>query len=34
MARDFGWDRIAREMVEVYSWLKFRTARPSCVQLA
>lgn len=34
MARDFGWDRIAREMVEVYSWLKFRTARPACVQLS
>lgn len=34
MARDFGWDQIARDMVEVYAWLKYRTARPECVHLS
>jgi glycosyltransferase involved in cell wall biosynthesis len=31
MARDFGWDRVARDMDEVYTWLKSGTAAPACL---
>lgn len=32
MARDFGWDRIAHDMLNVYSWLKRGSAPPATVQ--
>ena len=31
MRRDFGWDRIAKQMAEVYKWLVQGGERPSCV---
>ncbi len=31
MARDFGWDRIARDMQSVYNWVLGRTECPSTV---
>lgn len=31
MARDFGWDGIARQMSDVYLWLLGRGERPTCV---
>jgi glycosyltransferase involved in cell wall biosynthesis len=33
MARDFGWDRIGRNMAEVYRWLYAGTAPPSSVRM-
>jgi len=33
MARDFGWDRIAADMIEVYRWLREGGEAPSTVQL-
>jgi glycosyltransferase involved in cell wall biosynthesis len=33
MARDFGWDRIAGDMLRVYSWLKFGGEPPRSVRL-
>jgi glycosyltransferase involved in cell wall biosynthesis len=33
MARDFGWDRIGMDMLEVYRWLRFGGDRPATVQL-
>jgi glycosyltransferase involved in cell wall biosynthesis len=32
MARDFGWDRIAREMAGVYAWLAKGEPAPDCVR--
>lgn len=31
MARDFGWNRIAAQMAEVYSWCLGRGEKPDCV---
>ena len=33
MARDFGWDRIAKDMVEVYQWLNAGGSPPPAVRL-
>ena len=33
MARDFSWDRVARDMLDVYRWLAFRGEPPGTVQL-
>jgi glycosyltransferase involved in cell wall biosynthesis len=33
MARDFGWDGIARQMSDVYLWLLGRGEKPACVVL-
>jgi glycosyltransferase involved in cell wall biosynthesis len=33
MARDFSWDRVARDMAELYSWLIGRTEPPPTVRL-
>jgi glycosyltransferase involved in cell wall biosynthesis len=33
MARDFGWDRIGRDMADVYRWLKSAAAMPGTVRL-
>jgi glycosyltransferase involved in cell wall biosynthesis len=33
MARDFGWDRVAEEMLEVYRWLKDGGRPPATVQM-
>jgi glycosyltransferase involved in cell wall biosynthesis len=33
MARDFGWDRIASDMLEVYRWLKSDGEMPSMVHV-
>jgi glycosyltransferase involved in cell wall biosynthesis len=33
MARDFSWDRVARDMLEVYRWLALRGELPSTVRL-
>lgn len=32
MQREFSWERVARQMVEVYSWLRFGGSPPDCVQ--
>jgi glycosyltransferase involved in cell wall biosynthesis len=34
MLRDFSWDRAARDMADVYRWLRFGGAPPSSVRLA
>ena len=34
MARDFGWDRIAARMAEVYAWCRGQGDRPDCVVAA
>lgn len=31
MARDFGWDRMATQMIDVYRWLVSGGERPGCV---
>ena len=31
MARDFGWEGIAREMASVYRWVLGQAERPSCI---
>ena len=31
MARDFGWDSIAEQMIQVYSWCLGQRPRPECV---
>jgi glycosyltransferase involved in cell wall biosynthesis len=33
MARDFSWDRVARDMLDVYHWLSLRGKPPSTVRL-
>jgi glycosyltransferase involved in cell wall biosynthesis len=33
MARDFGWDRIAGDMLDVYRWLAAGAERPSSIRL-
>ena len=33
MERDFGWDGIARQMADVYSWLLGRGEMPPCVRV-
>lgn len=33
MVRDFSWDRVARDMLDVYRWLAFGTALPKVLQL-
>jgi hypothetical protein len=33
MARDFGWDRVARDMLDVYGWLKAGGGPPATVRL-
>jgi glycosyltransferase involved in cell wall biosynthesis len=33
MARDFGWDRIASDMLDVYRWLKVGGLPPATVQM-
>jgi glycosyltransferase involved in cell wall biosynthesis len=33
MARDFSWDRVARDMLDVYRWLTLRGEPPGTVQL-
>jgi glycosyltransferase involved in cell wall biosynthesis len=33
MARDFSWDRVARDMLDVYRWLALRGQPPGTVQL-
>jgi glycosyltransferase involved in cell wall biosynthesis len=33
MARDFSWDRVARDMLDVYSWLALRGDPPGTVRL-
>lgn len=34
MRRDFSWERIARDMLEVYAWLATGAPRPATVRLA
>ena len=34
MSRDFGWDRIARQMGDLYRWVAGRTGPPSSVRFA
>lgn len=34
MARDFGWDRIAAQMAEVYEWCLGKAVRPGCVEMS
>jgi glycosyltransferase involved in cell wall biosynthesis len=34
MARDFGWDRVAADMLDVYRWLKAGGERPPSVRVA
>ena len=33
MARDFSWDRVARDMLDVYRWLSSGGEVPSTVRL-
>src|SRR5262249_43146950 len=33
MARDFSWDRVARDMLDVYRWLTLRGEPPETVRL-
>jgi hypothetical protein len=33
MARDFSWDRVARDMLGVYRWLAMNADRPPAVRL-
>lgn len=33
MARDFGWDRVARDMLDVYGWLRAGSEPPPTVHL-
>ena len=33
MARDFGWDAIGRDMVDVYRWMTGTGEHPSCVRI-
>jgi glycosyltransferase involved in cell wall biosynthesis len=33
MARDFSWDRVARDMLDIYRWLALRGEPPGTVQL-
>ena len=33
MARDFSWDRVARDMIDVYRWLALRGEPPGTVRL-
>jgi glycosyltransferase involved in cell wall biosynthesis len=33
VARDFSWDRVARDMLDVYRWLALRGERPETVRL-
>ncbi|SDS66305.1 glycosyltransferase [Erythrobacter sp. HL-111] len=33
MERDFGWDAIAQQMLQVYEWVTGRQDRPSCVHI-
>lgn len=33
VARDFGWDRIAGDMLDVYNWLRSGGLPPACVRL-
>lgn len=33
MARDFGWDRIAGQMHDLYAWTLNAGSRPACVQI-
>jgi glycosyltransferase involved in cell wall biosynthesis len=33
MARDFSWDRVARDMLDVYRWLALRGGTPETVRL-
>jgi hypothetical protein len=34
MARDFGWDRIAADMLDVYCWLRDGGDPPATVRIA
>lgn len=33
MIRDFSWQRVARDMIDLYRWLAASAPRPSCVRL-
>jgi glycosyltransferase involved in cell wall biosynthesis len=33
VARDFSWDRVAHDMLDVYRWLALRGELPSTVRL-
>jgi glycosyltransferase involved in cell wall biosynthesis len=33
MARDFAWQRVGTDMLDVYQWLTGRRARPDCVSI-
>ena len=31
--RDFGWDAIVTQMKQVYTWIRYSTARPDCIRI-
>jgi hypothetical protein len=31
MARDFGWERVGRDMMDVYTWVKYGGEPPGSV---
>ncbi len=34
VSAEFSWDRVAKEMLQVYNWLLGKTSKPGCVTLA